>query len=100
MSLSFLKGNRTRFRNLLAKELAKGKSLLQDVEQESSCHMRDVTNCIKRINEFIIKLEEANEKLSIAIEGRDGAQEIEELIKEDWDYISTVMDCRDELVDI
>ena len=100
MSLSFLKGNRTRFRNLLTKELAKGKSLLQDVEQESSCHMRDVSNCIKRINEFIIKLEEANEKLSIAIEGRDGAQEIEELIKEDWDYISTVMDCRDELVDI
>ena len=100
MSLSFLKGNRTRFRNLLAKELAKGNSLLQDVEQESSSHMRDVSNCIKRLNEFITKLEEANEKLSIAIEGRDGAQEIEELIKEDWDYISTVMDCRDELADI
>ena len=100
MSLSFLKGNRTRFRNLLAKELAKGNSLLQDVEQESSSHMRDVSNCIKRLNEFITKLEEANEKLSIAIEGQDGAQEIEELIKEDWDYISTVMDCRDELVDI
>ena len=100
MSLSFLKGNRTRFRNLLAKELAKGNSLLQDVEQEPSSHMRDVSNCIKRRNEFITKLEEANEKLSIAIEGWDGAQEIEELIKEDWDYISTVMDCRDELVDI
>ena len=62
--------------------------------------MRDVSNCIKRLNEFITKLEETNEKLSIAIEGRDGAQEIEELIKEDWNYISTVMDCRDELVDI
>ena len=73
MSLSFLKGNRTRFRNLLAKELTKGNSLLQDVEQESSFHMRDVSNCIKRLNEFITKLEEANEKLSIAIEGRDGA---------------------------
>ena len=78
-----LKGNGTRFRNLLAKELAKRKSLLQDVEQESICHMRDVSKCIKRLNEFITKLEEANEKLSIAIEGRDGAQEIEELIKED-----------------
>ena len=85
---------------MLAKELANGKSLLQDVEQESSCHMRDVSNCIKRLNEFITKLEEANEKISITIEGRDGTQEIEELIKEDWDYISTVMDCRDELVDI
>ena len=71
-----------------------------DVEQESRCGMRDVSNCIKRLNEFITKLEEANEKLSIAIKGWDGAQEIEEIIKEDWDYISTVMDCRNELVDI
>ena len=39
-------------------------------------------------------------KLSTAIEGRDGAQEIEILIREDWDFISTVTDCRDELVDI
>ena len=29
-------------------------------------------------------------KLSTAIEGRDGAQEIETLIREDWDFISTV----------
>ena len=58
---------------------------------ESSAHMRDVNNRIKRLNEFITKLEEASEKLSIAIKGWDGAQEIEELIREDWDYISTVM---------
>ena len=100
MSIPFLKGNRTRYRNLLAKELAKGRSLLQEVEHEASVHMRDVNNCIKRLNEFITKLEEANEKLSIAIDGRDGAEEVEELIREDWDYLSTVMDCRDELVDI
>ena len=42
----------------------------------------------------------ANEKLSMAIDGRDRAEEIKELIREDWDYISTVMDCGDELVDI
>ena len=36
----------------------------------------------------------------MATNGRDGAEEIEELIREDWDYISTVMDCQDELVDI
>ena len=62
--------------------------------------MRDVNTYFKRHNEFSTKLEEANEKLSMAIEGLDGAQEIAELISEDWDYISTVMDCRDELVDI
>ena len=100
MSIPFLKGNRSRFRNLLAKELAKGRGLLQDVDHEASVHMRDVNNCIKRLNEFITKLEEANEKLSMAIDGRDGAEEIKELIREDWDYISTVMDCRHELVDI
>ena len=70
MSLSFLKGNRTRFRNLLAKELTKGNSLLQDVEQESSSHMRDVSNCIKRLNEFITKLEEANENYPLQL--KDG----------------------------
>lgn len=101
MSLSFLKGNRTRFRNLLAKELARGKILLDgDIEHEPNTYIRDVNNCIKRLNDYIEKLEEANEKLSTAIEGRDGAQEIDSLIKEDWDFISTVTDCRDELADI
>ena len=78
MSLSFLKGNRTRFRNLLAKELARGKILLDgDIEHEPNTYIRDVNNCIKRLNDYIEKLEEANEKLSTAIEGRDGAQEID-----------------------
>ena len=101
MSLSFLKVNRTRFRNLLAKELAKGKNLLdEDIDHDSSTYIRDVNNCIKRINDYITKLEEANEKLSTAVEGQDGAQEIQTLIREDWDFISAVTDCRDELVDI
>ena len=76
MSISFLKGNRAKFRNLLApltKELAKDRSLLQEAEDESSVHMRDVSNCIKRLNEFITKLEEANKKLSMAIDGPNGA---------------------------
>ena len=100
MSIAFLKGNRTRFRSLLAKELTKGRSLVQDVEQEASIHMRDVNNCIKKLNVFIKKLEKANEKLSVAMEGRDGAEEIEELIKEDPEFTSSVMDCRVELMDI
>ena len=35
MSTSFLKGNRTRYRNLLAKELTKGKNLLEDGERDA-----------------------------------------------------------------
>ena len=70
------KGNRTRIRNLLARELTKGRSSLQDVDHEASVHMRDVNNRIKRLNEFITNLEEANEKLSMAIDGQDGEEEI------------------------
>ena len=62
MSLLLLKENRTRFRNLLAKELAKCKTLLdEDIEHESNTYIRDVNNCIKRLNDYIAKLEEANE---------------------------------------
>lgn len=101
MSTSFIKGNRTRFRNLLAKELAKGNTLLEeDGEREINVYIKDINTCINRLNEFVEKLEETNERLSKAMEGQDGAQEIEALIREDWDYISTVVDCRDELVEL
>ena len=59
-----------------------------------------MNNRIKRFIDFVPKLEEADERLSTVIEWRDGEQEIEALIREDWDYISAVIDCRDELVDI
>ena len=57
-------------------------------------------NCIKRLNDFIEKLEQANERLSPVTEGQDGAQELEQKISDDWSYIASVVDCRDELVDI
>ena len=101
MSTSFLKGNRTRYRNLLAKELAKGKNLLgEDGERDADVYMGDVDTCINRINDFVQKLEETNERLSTAKEGQDGAQEMEAQIRDDWDYVAAVMDCRDELVNI
>ena len=34
------------------------------------------------------------------MDGQKGEEEIADLIKDDWEYISTVMDCRDELVDL
>ena len=101
MSTSFLKGNRTRYRNLLAKELAKGKNLLEeDGERETDVYMRDVDTCINRMNDFVQKLEETNERVSTAIEGHDGAQEIGTQISDDWEYVWTDMDCRDELVNL
>ena len=102
MSTSFLKGNRKRYRSLLDKELAKGGRLLdEDIEQgEIRSHLKNVENCIKKPNDFVEKLEDTDETLSTVIEGRDGAQEIERLISADWEYISTVMDCGDELADL
>ena len=101
MSTSFLKGNRTRYRNLRAKELAKGKNLLgENGERDADVYMGDVDTCINRINDFVQKLEETNERLSTAIEGQDGAQEMEAQIRDDWDYVATIMDCRDELVNL
>ena len=43
MTSSLIKGNRTRFKNLLAKELAKGKTLLVDNgEREASVYVKDI----------------------------------------------------------
>ena len=46
------------------------------------------------------KLGDTDERLSTVVEGQDGTQEIEGLIGVDWEYISTVMVCRDELADL
>ena len=85
---------------MLQKELTKGKLLFEeDGDRKWSLYIRDVDICIKRLNDFVQKLE-ANERLSTAIEGQDCAQEVETLIREDWGYISTVTDCRDELMEL
>ena len=98
-----LKGNRTRYRNLLEKELEKGKNLISEAEQEEyevKMFSKNVRNCLRRLNDVIEKLEQTNERLSVAIEGQEGAQEMEALMNDDWSCIAEVTDCRDELVDI
>ena len=52
------------------------------------------------MKEFIEKLELTNERLSVVIEGQEGAQEIEQLMEEDWSYIAEVTECCDELLEI
>ena len=102
MSTSFIKGNRTRYGNLLQVEMDKGKALLEEESEQygSKVFSKNLNNCIRRLTDFISQLEETDERLSIAVEGQDGAQEAEQLIKEDWSYIAALTDCRDELVDL
>ena len=61
--------------NLLDKELEKGGWLLdEDIEEgEKRAHLKNVKNCIKKINDLVEKLKETDEKLSTVVEGRDGA---------------------------
>ena len=100
--MRILKGNRTRYRNLLEKELGKGKHLLEeDIEEmEVKVLIQNISNCINRMNDFQKKLEDTGIQISTIVDGQDGEDEIVELIKADWDYISTVMDCRDDLINL
>ena len=88
---------------MLERELEKGKHLISEAEHEE-CEVKifskNVRNCLRRLNDFIEKLEQTNERLSVAIEGQEGAQEMEALMNEDWSCIAEVTDCPDELVDI
>ena len=102
MSIRILKGNRTRYRNLLEKDLGKGKHLLEEDREEMKVKVliQNVNNCINRLNDFQKKLEDTGIQISTIVDGQDGEDETVELIKADWDYISTVMDCRDELINL
>ena len=55
VSFSLLKGNRSRYRNLLDKELVKGKHLLEDGEGEIKFLNQKVNNCINRLNDWSTK---------------------------------------------
>ena len=71
MTSSFFKGNKTRYRNLLEKELEKGKNLISEAEREEyevKIFSKNVRNCLRRFNDFIETLEQTNERLSVAID--------------------------------
>ncbi|MEW8545650.1 MAG: hypothetical protein AB2693_19180 [Candidatus Thiodiazotropha sp.] len=81
----------------------KGKELIEVASQEQydiKSLSKNVSNCVRRLNDYVEKLEQTNERLSVVIDGQAEAQAIEQLINNDWSYIATVTDCRDELVDI
>ena len=66
MSISFLQGNRTRYRNLLEKELGKGKHLLEDDREEGEIKVlvKNVNICTNRLNDFQQKLEDTVIRMS------------------------------------
>ena len=100
MSLRNLKSNRTRYKNILEKELAIGNSLL--AEDKDRINLKDFVlkadECIKRITDFYDRLEVTNEKISLAVAGTDGEDEMEELLTKDCAFMQSVIDCRDHLV--
>ena len=85
MSISFLKGNRARYRNLRDKELGKGNHLLQEDREQGEIKvlLKNVNNCINRLNDFQQKLEDTDERLSKEMDGQEGEEEIADLIKDD-----------------
>ena len=84
----YIKRNRTLYRNLLEKEAAKGRDLmdkdLREVDIRAFCHK--VTNCIKRINTFIGKLDNCNERMS-----REAMDDHEQLILSDSSVIEKLL---------
>ena len=103
MSILLLKGSRTKYRNLLEKELEKERSLIEEAtleRYEIKLVSKRLSNCINRLNDIIENLEQTDERLSVVVDGHDGAQEVEQIITEDWSYIAEVIDSRYELEDI
>ena len=101
LALSYLKANRTRYKNLLEKELAIGKKLLEEDKEEIDIKelTRQLNTCIKRLTEFCEKLDFTNEKISMAVTlGANETDNIEQLINGDCTLMSSAVDFRDQLL--
>ena len=71
---------------MLEKKLEKEKNLISEAEHEEyevKIFSKNVKNCLRKLNDFIEELEKTNERLSVAIEGQEGAQEMEALMNDD-----------------
>ena len=82
---------------MLEKKLEQAMSLIEEAtleQYEIKIVSKRLSNCINRLNDIIEKLEQTDERLSVVIDGHDEAQEVEQLITEDWSYIAEVVDSR------
>ncbi|XP_056016952.1 uncharacterized protein LOC125656535 [Ostrea edulis] len=73
MSLPYLKGNCTRYQNLIEKEISKSGALVsQDaMEEDISELLRQVESSTRRLKDFSGKLEENIEKWSLSVESKE-----------------------------
>jgi len=69
MSLSHLKGMRTRYSNLLTRELDKAKPLLTPGSKQDDLALQGkITNSLRKLNDYLSKLEDICERLAIEVE--------------------------------
>ncbi|XP_062582984.1 uncharacterized protein LOC134244753 [Saccostrea cucullata] len=89
MSVTYLKGLCTRYRNLIDKEMKRSEEFVTaDIsEEDPSALLKNVETSIRRIKEFSAKLEETMEKWSLAIEDKELKQGEEEKFSEDSEKV-------------
>ena len=99
MSLANLKGNRTRYRNYIEKDMAEIRNLLA-VETGSidiQAFINEIDRYIQELNGLSEKLDTACAALSIEASNQDRDQEYEQFIEEDNRFTTTIIDCISEL---
>ena len=99
MSLPNLKGTRTRFRNLLERQLKRGKALLTieigSIEQLDQ--VDEIEDCIQSLNVWTEKVDNACAALSIVARNVDKDQEYEQFIEDGNALATEVIECISEL---
>lgn len=88
MSLRYLKSNRTKYRNILDRELIIGQSLLANDQQREDVNdfALKIESCVNRLTSFCDKLEVTNEKISLAVAGQDCEDNMEGLLAKDGTF--------------
>lgn len=96
MSLSYLKGMRTRYTNLISKELEKIKPLLSygfaAASEEQQATQRKTTSSLYKLKEYLDKLEEICEKLAIEVEKAELEEDAMKLHVEEQDKTSKLIE--------
>jgi len=94
-NVTYLKGVRTRYRNIIQKEIQIGVSILQ-AEVTKANHEKCVlkaTKCIERLKCYVEKLENQSSNLASAYD-EETTEVIDGIVEEDCELCSEAMDCQ------